>query len=306
MSFWSALNEVKCLLITFLNNDDMGELYVNVNGEIKSSKDASIFAGNRGHLYGDGIFESLRVVNGVAINVEAHIHRMFDGALALKMELPDYFSLEYFEKKINEIIKLSNIDAGGKIRISLDRKSGGTYKPISNEAEYLIEIYPLESNCFVLNEEGLTTDLFLEMRKQKSKLGNYKTKNALIYVMSSIAANEKNIDELLITNPKGGILESSSSNLFVVSNGVLYTPGLEEGPVGGVMRMTIINLALKNNIKVYECSILPQNLLAADEVFFTNAISGVKWIKSYRGKNYSYSMANRIVSLLNQEFCEKK
>lgn len=281
----------------------MGELYVNINGKVKTSKEASIFAGNRGHLYGDGIFESIRVVKGKAVNVEAHIHRMFDGALALKMELPNHFSVDYFSEKINEIIALSNIDKGGRIRISLDRKSGGTYMPLSNEAEYLIEIYPLDSNCFSLNEKGLSIDLYTEMRKQKTKLGNYKTKNALIYVMSSIAAKEKNLDELLITNPKGGILESSSSNLFVVSNGVLYTPGLEEGPVGGVMRMSIINLALKNGIKVYECSILPQNLLAADEVFLTNAISGVKWIKSYRGKNYGSEMANRMISILNNTFC---
>lgn len=281
----------------------MGQLYINVNGKISSSKEAAIFAGNRGHLYGDGIFESIRVVKGKAINVEAHVHRMFDGAIALKMELPSHFSVAFFEEKIKELIALSAIHEGGKIRVSLDRKNGGTYMPISNEAEYTIEIYPLDTNCFTLNEEGLTTDLFLEMRKQKSKLGNFKTKNALIYVMSSIAAKEKGLDELLITNPKGGILESSSSNLFVVSNGVLYTPGLEEGPVGGVMRMTIINLALANNIKVYECSILPQNLLAADEVFLTNAISGVKWVKSYRGKLYSNEMANRLISILNKNYC---
>lgn len=281
----------------------MAPLYVNINGTLKDANEASIFAGNRGHLYGDGIFESIRVVKGKAINIEAHIHRMFDGALALKMELPSFFSVDYFSEKINEIITHSNIEEGARIRISLDRKSGGTYMPISNDAEYLIEIYPIESNCFSLNEKGLSIDLFTEMRKHKSKLGNYKTKNALIYVMCSIAAREKNLDELLITNPKGGILESSSSNLFVVSNGVLYTPSLDEGPVGGVMRMTIINIALKNGIKVYECSILPQNLLAADEVFLTNAIAGVKWVKIYRGKHYSCDMSNKLITLLNDNFC---
>jgi branched-chain amino acid aminotransferase len=281
----------------------MQELYVNINGELRKGDEASICAGNRGHLYGDGIFESIRVVKGKAINVEAHIHRMFDGALALKMDLPSHFSVAYFSEKIDEIIEKSSIDQGGRIRISLDRKSGGTYMPISNEAEYLIEIYPLTSNCFSLNEKGLSIDLYQEMRKHKSKLGNYKTKNALIYVMCSIKAKEKELDELLITNPKGGILESSSSNLFVVSNGVLYTPSLDEGPVGGVMRMTIINVALQNGIKVYECSILPQNLLAADEVFLTNAISGLKWVKSYRGKNYSCELGNKLISLLNEKFC---
>ena len=77
---------------------------------------------------------------------------------------------------------------------------------------------------------------------------------------------------------KGNILETSSSNVFVVSNGVLYTPGLDEGCLAGTMRMQVINLALKCGMKVYECSILPQNLLAADEVFITNAVRGINWI----------------------------
>jgi len=93
--------------------------------------------------------------------------------------------------------------------------------------------------------------------------------------MAAINATERKLDDVLITNDKGGILESSSCNVFVVSNGVLYTPGLDEGCLAGTMRMQVINLAIKNNIKVYECNILPQNLLAADEIFFTNALHSV-------------------------------
>ena len=280
----------------------MEKLYVNNNGKVLDRESPSINAGNRGHLYGDGIFESIRVVNGKPINMEAHIMRMFDGAIALKMQLPEYYKVEFFEEKIIELLEKSNIKEGGKIRVSLDRSIGGTYKPKNNEATYFIEVLPLKKNIFELNEEGITVDLYTEMRKHKSKLGNYKTKNALIYIMCSLTAEEKNIDELLITNPKGGILESSSSNIFVVSNGVLYTPGLEEGPVGGVMRMTLINLALENGIKVYECAILPQNLLAADEVFLTNAIGGIRWVKQYRGKTYENVMADKLTKLLNEKF----
>ncbi len=280
----------------------MEKLYVNNNGKVLDRENPSIDAGNRGHLYGDGIFESIRVINGRPVNLETHIMRMFDGAIALKMKLPDFFKVEYFEEKINELLEKSNIEEGGKVRVSLDRAIGGTYKPKNNQATYFIEVLPLKRNAFKLNDEGLTVDLYTEMRKHNSKLGNYKTKNALIYIMCSLAAEEKNMDELLVTNPKGGILESSSSNIFVVSNGVLYTPGLEEGPVGGVMRMTLINLALENGIKVYECAILPQNLLAADEVFLTNAIGGIRWIKQYRGKTYKKEMAERLVQILNNKF----
>ena len=79
----------------------------------------------------------------------------------------------------------------------------------------------------------------------------------------------------------------------------MYTPGLEEGCLAGTMRMQIINLALKNGIKVYECNLLPQNLLAADEVFLTNAIRGVNWVSGYRTKRYFNNMSRRLVAMLN-------
>jgi branched-chain amino acid aminotransferase len=83
---------------------------------------------------------------------------------------------------------------------------------------------------------------------------------------------------------------------------VLYTPGLEDGCLAGVMRMTVINLALENGIKVYECSILPQNLLAGSELFLTNAIRGIIWVGGYRTKRYTNEMSRRITDLLNQKF----
>jgi branched-chain amino acid aminotransferase len=88
----------------------------------------------------------------------------------------------------------------------------------------------------------------------------------------------------------------------LVSNGVLYTPGLEEGCLAGIMRMQVINLALNNGIKVYECNILPQNLLAADEIFLTNSIRGINWVSGYRTKRYFNNMSRKIVALLNDSW----
>jgi len=283
----------------------MALLYLNNNGEVLKNQGATLAAANRGHLYGDGLFESIRVVDGKPINVEAHILRMLEGAIALKMRTPSFYLTSFFEEKINELLKVSMIEGGGRVRISLDRLSGGTYKPESNEVSYFIEVYPLEDNEYKLNTRGWEIDLYTSIRKQKNKLSNYKTKNGLLYVMSSIEAQEKGLDDLLITDQKGSILEGSSSNLFVVSNGVLYTPGLDEGCLGGVMRMTLINIALENGIKVYESSIMPQNLLAANEVFLTNAIKGITWVASYRSKRYENEMSNRLLTLLNTHFIQQ-
>lgn len=277
-------------------------LYVNNNGEVLSAEEPTIRTGNRAHLYGDGVFESVRVLGGRPINLENHIKRMLEGAKRIKMRPPSFFTVEFFEGKILELLKKSGITEGGKCRISLDRSMGGTFHPESNEVEYFIEVYPLDTNSFKLNTRGLEVDIFIDLKKEKTLISNYKTKNGLVYVLAAIAAKEKGLDDHLISNSTGGILESTSANLFVVSNGVLYTPGLEEGCLAGTMRMQVINLAIKNGIKVYECNILPQNLLVADEIFLTNAVQGVVWVSGYLTKRYFSNTAKKIVELLNEKW----
>jgi branched-chain amino acid aminotransferase len=281
----------------------MAEQYVSNNGDIVSSDQYSIKAGNRGHLYGDGVFESIRVINGRAVNLENHIARMIEGMKVLRMDIPEeYEKLEFFDKEINYLLKQNHITEGGKVRISIDRVIGGAFLPKSNKTSFIIEAYPLTYNDFTLNEIGLSVEIYKDLKKEKNKLAPYKTKNALIYIMASIEGKEAGHDEMLITNFQDAILESSSSNLFIVSNGVLYTSGLEDGCIGGTMRMQIINLALKNNIKVYECPIMPQNLLVADEIFLTNAIKGVQWVGSYRTKRYFNDTSKKLISLLNASY----
>jgi branched-subunit amino acid aminotransferase/4-amino-4-deoxychorismate lyase len=280
-------------------------LFINNNGTILSNDSPTIQAGNRGHVYGDGVFESIRIMNGVPLNLENHIRRLMEGAKAIKMRPDIFFTNQFFQDKILELTEKSGINEGGRCRISLDRVTGGAYKPDSNEAAYFIEVYPYESNKFEMNAKGLEIDLYTDIKKQKNFLSTFKTKSGLIYVMAAVNADERKLDDVLITNDRGGILESSSCNVFVVSNGVLYTPGLDEGCLAGTMRMQIINLAIKHNIKVYECNILPQNLLAADEIFFTNAIRGVNWVSGYRTKRYFNTMSRRFVALLN-DFWEEQ
>ncbi len=277
----------------------MKELYVNNNGAILPNKGATIAAGNRSYLYGDGLFESVRIMNGRPINLENHYNRLVQGAKTIKMRFPAFFTVQFFEDKILELCRMSGIEEGGKCRISLDRALGGTYIPETNEVSYFIEIYPYEANFFELNSKGYEIDIYQDQKKQNNFLANFKTKNGLLYVMTAIAAKEKGLDDLLLTNEKGVIIESSNSNLFIISNGVLYTPGLEDGCLAGTMRMQIINIAINHGIKVYECSIMPQNLLAADEIFLTNAIRGIVWVGGYRTKRYYNSIARKLQSYLN-------
>lgn len=283
----------------------MQTVYVNKNGQILANDGASIEAGNRSYLYGDGIFESIRIIDGKAINMDNHMQRIRSGAKALKLLLPDFMDAAFLQAKIAELLQLSGITKGGKCRISIDRTHGGTYFPESNEISYFIEVYPYANNYFDLNTKGLEIDIYRDLKKQKNFLSNYKTKNGLIYVMAAISAHENKLDDYLISNENGVILESSNSNIFVVSNGVLYTPGLDEGCIAGTMRMQVINLALENKYKVYECNILPQNLLSADEIFLTNAVRGITWVGGYKTKRYFNATARKLEALLN-DYWEQK
>lgn len=277
----------------------MAELYVNNNGTILSANEPSIYVGSRAFIYGDGLFETIRVVNGAPINVENHYNRLVEGAKVLQMRIPVYFTADFLTTKIKELLIKSAIKAGGKCHVHIDRASGGTFFPETNEISYFIDVSPLPFNYFELNPKGYEIDIYQRMKKQKDILSNFKTKNSLLSVMTAMAAREKEMDDLLLTNEAGSILESSSSNIFIASNGVLYTPGLEDGCTAGTMRMQVINLAIKNNIRVYECSIMPQNLLVADEIFLTNAVKGVIWVGGYRTKRYENEYSKRLVSLLN-------
>jgi len=274
--------------------------FLNINGKILDDYQRALVVNNRAYLYGDGCFESIKIFNGKPFNLDNHIARILAGAKALKMRIPAYFSVGYFHTQIRDLIAHSGHKSGGKIRLSFDRTTGGTYLPDSNEVDYVIEFVPDESTGFVLNERGLEIDIYSEMKKPINKLSSLKTKNGLLYVLASITAKEKELDDMLLVNDKGNIIEGTSSNLVIVSNGVLYTPGLDDGILAGTMRMMVINLALKNGIKVYECSLMPQNLLAADEILLVNAINGVKWVGGYRTKRYRNEMAKRLVAYLNE------
>ncbi len=278
------------------------ELYVNNNGKLIPSSEYSINSGNRAYSYGDGLFETIRVINGKVTNFENHFSRLTEGAKVLKMRLPSFLTEEFLLQQLSELIAACKITEGARIRLSIDRLGGVSFNPDSNEVAYYIELYPIDQNLFGLNAKGYEVDLYQDIKKQKTVFSNFKTKNGLLFVMAAISAKERNLDDVLISNLDGLILESSNSNLFVVSNGVLYTPSLSDGCIAGTMRMQIINLAIQHGIKVYECPILPSNLLVADEVFLTNSVRGIVWVSGYRTKRYFNTISRKLVAFLNEKW----
>ncbi|MGY8940792.1 MAG: HAD-IIIA family hydrolase [Flavobacteriales bacterium] len=270
-----------------------------VNGKLTDETALPNPIRNRGFRYADGFFETIRVVHGKAQHLELHFSRLTDSIRAHQMDHPESLTLDRFTESLQALCSANQIHAGGRIRMTFFRDGGGRYTPETKSVFWVAEAEALEPNVFEINEQGLHVDLYTDMKKTKGPLSNFKNLAATIYVQSAIWAANQELDDALISNEQFQVIESSRSNLFLVSNGVLYTPGLESGPVGGVMRAAIINVALANEYKVYECNLTPQEMLRADELFLTNAIRGIQWVASYRTKRYFNTTSRALVNQLN-------
>ncbi len=273
--------------------------YINLNGALELRSKAMFSIDNRSFRYGDGLFETMRISSGKVPFLNLHLQRLKNAADYLKLDLPEGF-LATLKFQIQELIEKNAIAFGGKLRLTLYRVDGGLYTPLLNKVNYCIEAAALEHNLYELNTKGIHVDMFPEVKKQLHALSNFKTNNCLTYVMAGIYKTEKKLDDCILLNEKNHVCEAISSNLFLVINGALYTPALNEGCLDGVMRKLILENAPKHRINIYENAIMPNDLLRADEVFLTNSIQGVQWVGSYKNKRYFNTSAKKILSFINE------
>jgi len=272
------------------------------NGEFFPSDKPILSINNRSFRYGDGLFESIRVVNGEVYNFPAHFSRLIEGMKTFLIDIPDYFTKEYFYNQIKSLLQHNGIHNGGKVKITVYRKGDvASYFSETNEPGFVIEAYSFPINEFILNLEGIDVDVYNDIKKPMNKYSSFKTTNAFFYVNAIITAKEKGLGDHLLVNERNNVIESTNSNFFIVSNGVLYTPPLSSGCVGGTMRMKVINLALQHDIKVYESPITAGHLLSCEEIILTNAIQGVRWVRSYKSKRFFHNIADRLIAALNED-----
>ena len=271
------------------------------NGEYVQIDDIHYKDLKRGFSFGDGAFETIKVINGKPVFIKHHLKRLNSAIEKLKLCPDKHLQLNFIEPVIIDLLQLNEIYEGGFIRISVYRSGQGTYLPETNNLSYIIESNRLKENSYSTNKKGLKIGVYDDILKPLNILSPYKLANAQLYVLASVFFKENQLDDALIKNENGNIIETTNSNLFISSNGVLYTPALSEGCVGGIMRMQVINLAISNGMLVYENPIQLQHLLSADEIIITNSIRGIRWIGQYKDKRYYNSLANKLTDLLNQE-----
>ncbi|WP_297706987.1 aminotransferase class IV [uncultured Eudoraea sp.] len=273
---------------------------VNYDGQLVDKNSFYLHANNRGFLYGDALFETIRVVNGRLIFWEDHYLRLMSSMRILRMEIPMSFTMEFLEEQILKVLAEGEKNNSARIRITVFRKNGGFYLPKSNEVSYLIGTEFLADAYYILNEANYEVELFKDFTISKNMLSNLKTTNRVLNVVGSIYAKENGYDNCLLLNDSKSVVEALNGNIFLVKDKVLKTPPLEDGCIKGTIRKKVLEII--NKIDTYECqenSISPFELQQADELFITNSVMGIQPITKYRKKIFENKVAKELLGKLN-------
>lgn len=272
---------------------------VNLNGNLVEHE--SVLSQNRAFLYGDAVFETLKVVNGKVLFMEDHYFRLMASMRIIRMQIPMNFTLENLEKQILDLAEKNSCSDSCRIRFTVYRNNGGFYLPTDRNVSFLISTTKLESKSYIVKEEPYEVELFKDFYVTKQLLSTIKSTNKLINTVGSIFADENGYQNCLLLNEEKNVVEALNGNLFMITGNRLITPPLSEGCLNGIMRKQILAIAKKvEGLEVLEEPISPFDLQKADELFITNIIQGVQPITKYRKKEFAINWSKILLEKINQ------
>ena len=271
---------------------------INLNGD--SILQENVLTQNRAFLYGDAVFETVKIVKGKILFLEDHYFRLMASMRILRMEIPMDFTMEFFEDQVLSTVSNNGFEQSARARITVYRNDGGYYLPTTNTISYLIHTSPLENQFFVFENKECEVDLYKDFYISKQLISSLKTTNKVIHVTASIYADENGYNNCIMLNDSKNVVEVLQGNLFMLQGNKLITPPVTEGCINGIMRKQVLALAKKiEGLEVVEDVISPFDLQKADELFYTNVIKGIQSITKYRKKEYTNEIAKELVEQLN-------
>lgn len=271
--------------------------YLLYNGKFHQHSEPLVPADNRGLRYGDGLFETLRFSGGSIQLQDWHFERLFRGMNLLQFDCPALFTPVLLAGQVAALCKKNNHKTA-RVRIQIFRGNGGLYDPENHFPHCIIQSWLLSGDGFELNENGLVAGIYTAAKKSTDSFANLKSNNYLPYAMAALHAKKQQWNEAFLLNTAGSICDATIANIFIIKNGTIYTPSLQEGGIAGIMRRFLLENLPVQGFLVEETSIGPEDLLAADEVFVTNAIRGVRWVKECGASRYTNCMVTQIFTRL--------
>ncbi len=238
----------------------------------------------------DGLFETMRCINNIVPLASYHFERLFSGLKMLFSEIPPYYTVEYFTKKMNALC-IQNKHNLARVRLTM-------YKDDNiNRLNYSIETRPLQNKKWELNDNGLVIGIYDKVKKNTDALSNQKTNSRLPYVYAADYAKQKHWNDAVVLNTNDRVVDTSIANIFIIKDNKIYTPSLSEGCIAGVVRRYIIE-QLSTIFSIVEKPLTMQDLEQADEIFLTNAIRGIQWVHSFNNKQYTHTITKSIFNEL--------
>lgn len=268
---------------------------INFNGELLFKENINLTTDNRGFKYGDGIFETIKIVNNKVVFWEDHYFRLMASMRMLRMKIPMEFTLEFLEQEILKTVALQDNAITFRARLNVFRKDGGLYKPKTNKIDYLIEV----SEINYKTKNSYEIDVYKDFYNYSGFLSTIKTNNRMLNTIASIFAEENELDNCILVNERKGVVEVTNGNIFIIKGNIIKTPALEEGCIRGIIRMKVIEMIRKNkDFTIEETSISPFEIQKADEVFITNAIIGIQPVTKYKKKEFETAIGTKLQNSL--------
>ena len=266
--------------------------------------DAKISIFDHGLLYGDGVFEGIRVYNRRIFELQAHIKRLYESAKAIRLEVPMSRN-----KLISAVEKTAEANGviDGYIRLVVTRGVGtlGLNPFVCEDGRLFIiadniQLYPEE-----LYEKGMKVISATTIRNHPLALPpQIKSLNYLNNILAKIEALDSNVPEAIMYNHEGYVAEATGDNVFIVKNAVIYTPPVEAGALEGITRAVVIKLAKQENLQVVEKNLTKVDLYSCDEFFLTGTAAEVIGIVEIDGRVVGDGKPGPITRLLRKKFFE--
>ncbi len=254
---------------------------VYISGRILPADEASISIRDRGLLYGDGLFETIRVQDGKCIRLARHLERLHRGASVLGFD--EAISELDFGRAIGELLDANQMGEA-RIRLTVTRgASAGAGRITAAEGPPTVII-----TCDDLPAPPAPAQAVIATirRDESSVLSSLKSLNYLPSILARMEAERAGADDAALLNNRGNVSDGTIGNIFLVKGSRLITPALSEGPLPGTVRAEVLSVAPSLGLEPVEAAVTPRDLLEADEAFYTNAIMLVRSISGIDGREF--------------------
>lgn len=268
--------------------------YFIFNGKICKENAAVLSASSRGLRFGEGLFETIKSINGQPEFLDEHLARLWKGMQVLQFNIPKHFTPDRLQEEIEGLMKKNEHGNNARIRLTVFRGDGGLYDEIDNRPNYFIQTWPLADETGTWNSNGLVLGIYTDVKKNFDILSNLKHNNFLPYVMAALYAKKQKWNDAIVVNTDGRLCDTTIANIFLIKDEVVYTPALQEACIAGIMRRHIINSLTAAGYKVLEGQLSIADVEDADEVFLSNSIYNMRWVQSIGDKKYSNEQTQKI------------